>query len=862
MLLSDLTPTSGLPHQPRSPLYLTEILESVFALLSQSKLRSVSLVCRQWRQVALRLLDFSFHWHGLQTTKDEEGYAKELEQTRRKLNLAQILICGNANNDRHYRSVERWPLHHTPTEDQNPETVAGWNAALELVEKVVQDFGPLKAQQLKLFLGLNNWDFGVGLFPILDDSNRLAKTNPCGLLRELEIETEAGYYSLPLQRILEGCPRLLRLTLRATSTAVETQLDRYRAPPTVPASTTEGDDGLSLLQTWPLKSLTLEGLAIKATQLQLYFPRLAHLTEFRLVCAYPGPTEGPTTLVLSTVTQRRFFQELALHCPNIDSLHYSQHKLAMNSSQYDKDSGVYRIAFGLFPLVRSWGLSFDRFAVRDPSATLVRHLTTQPSLVENRITSLEIVPGTWPLLSAYWDSSECLRGRYHLPIRQHDEGVRVLNLFLRDSPQLLHFKAKGIPIYFLREIHVWGCRRLETLWIQYRHMYAMNRSEHHGYVPTRYRKGLDGREVFGYLSRICPRLKELDVDFAGEDEYSKCGGRGDILNLRAGLCLLTRCQFLERLRIRLYLEECSDFDPLLTTSLDKEDVAWMLPLSLPLPPYCSSTPPPSTSTTGIVTEKVSQLLGYMTTTSELRSRLTRLQESLNKIQSEDYYGCLTELPWSSCYNRRQYYRARRAREASSAFSFTGLAWYTIKMTEFWLSEEPKSAYKHWRAPQERRNQSLQILAPCQKSKFWTDYDRPKVEGNAWPLVDGLNQDAIGKTADVEARILALIEVQEYVIRKSREPQGGKLGDFEDHGHTTQTSAQNWKACGTVGEITIADGHPWSKMEEFKIVYELNAKGLTDKEVVLQEQTRKVQKFFQETRPDISVQVSVDRVWKR
>lgn len=130
----------------------------------------------------------------------------------------------------------------------------------------------------------------------------------------------------------------------------------------------------------------------------------------------------------------------------------------------------------------------------------------------------------------------------------------VLHQYLCQSPHLLHLRAprtrfqikhldlhNRLPIplnsYGSNLVHppgIWRCKMLRTLHVSFEW-----NSNYFGKGPAA------ARVVFGYLSRVCPRLEELQLSSKRRDPYeSKLW-----LGLEGGLCLLASLRYLERLHI-------------------------------------------------------------------------------------------------------------------------------------------------------------------------------------------------------------------------------------------------------------------------------------------------------------------------
>ncbi|KAF9906069.1 hypothetical protein EC991_001077 [Linnemannia zychae] len=127
---------------------------------------------------------------------------------------------------------------------------------------------------------------------------------------------------------------------------------------------------------------------------------------------------------------------------------------------------------------------------------------------------------------------------------------RLLHDLLCTSPQLIYLKSLKAPLRpqymdlydgqddrFGSDTHgqltlppIWACRGLETLHI-----------ELHGIF--------DPRVLFGYISRVLPRLEELYIIRPDHCETSNAMllHTSSLLWLKGGFCLLSRLQYLERL---------------------------------------------------------------------------------------------------------------------------------------------------------------------------------------------------------------------------------------------------------------------------------------------------------------------------
>ncbi|KAG9073166.1 hypothetical protein KI688_000953 [Linnemannia hyalina] len=165
----------------------------------------------------------------------------------------------------------------------------------------------------------------------------------------------------------------------------------------------------------------------------------------------------------------------------------------------------------------------------------------------------------------------------------------VLHRYLCQAPHLLHLRARNIilPVAEL-DIHgllttpstepavtptpgtdtvpspsgaaaaaaVWACRRLRSLQVTF------------GWGSRESSLVLvQSRVIFGYISRVCSELKELTIYRPESSEDDVDEARSTWLDLKGGLCLLSRLEHLERLQIGSGLKEIG---------CERVDLDWMV----------------------------------------------------------------------------------------------------------------------------------------------------------------------------------------------------------------------------------------------------------------------------------------------
>ncbi|KAF9345910.1 hypothetical protein BGX34_004367 [Mortierella sp. NVP85] len=115
----------------------------------------------------------------------------------------------------------------------------------------------------------------------------------------------------------------------------------------------------------------------------------------------------------------------------------------------------------------------------------------------------------------------------------HSTSIAVERI-LCEAPNLLHFKAKDMALrtscFDLRSNPIaplWACRNLQTFHI---------RTQSHDTFRTRDRGPRMSRMFYAYLSKCCPRLRDLNI------RYSDLN-----MELESGICLLSEMKHLEKL---------------------------------------------------------------------------------------------------------------------------------------------------------------------------------------------------------------------------------------------------------------------------------------------------------------------------
>ncbi|GJJ74822.1 hypothetical protein EMPS_07180 [Entomortierella parvispora] len=394
---------------------------------------------------------------------------------------------------------------------------------------------------------------------------RSLKTSIYERLQELSMDMPLGAKSAPLELILTQCPRLLSLSLGCLQGSLQERRNRFPHvlhPPTVGSL----HQNNHLKQPLPLRLLFLSSVRLSPKAFLSYMPFLRHLTDLSLldirdswhpqalVTAAMNATTAAALLLHLADTAANPEQESALllphasfwtvvgrQCPELE-------RICFNCRDAMTTGGYATVPMELFPSVTAWGVDYRCIDASNPSW---RALTLRA--VENRLTSLEILPGN-PTAGFQ-------------PLAGDRDRDNLLWRLLRESPSLEHFKAGHIPMstevlwgnrahagdgtFRASAANVWRCRRLKTLTLN------LNSGSEDLTVAE---NNIVTRRIFGYLGRVCPQLEDLTL-------VVPCR----LYAMESGLCLLTRLKDLRRLAIYTSI-------PDYYTSFEKsqrQDFVWM-----------------------------------------------------------------------------------------------------------------------------------------------------------------------------------------------------------------------------------------------------------------------------------------------
>ncbi|KAK3811600.1 MAG: hypothetical protein JOS17DRAFT_490622 [Linnemannia elongata] len=537
------------PRPPRvNPVHIPEILEKILSYLDDHTSRKISrLVCRQWFFLTspARQVVFDGHRHGRTINKtlsrmagagglwwrsDHDYWLKPPPQRvhwgflKKALQLVHERYQQQQQQLLLQQQQQRQSLQISSTQDDQEG---------HLIRTRTKLYSPLRILEL-----VENPRVSYLISDILPYMSTLTVLRICPTTGE----------SFDMNEILVSCPLLEVFHLLPTEKLrvfgpwdVMTKL-RKAQNEAIPAGQGEGHPPRTAGQL-PLQSLILRNVFFYQSCIEELLNYTPHLTELQLVVWSPDED--------STFDPPSFYQHLqSLDHISLDSFHFSF------EGKFDDNTPELReMARKICPNRHKW-----LFWTGDLTPAMTRCLLEH----RNVVTTLELV--------------------YNQPVICGPSGL--LHQYLCNSPQLLHLRASNTAYLFdhldlhqrtlLYEGHysidpltagqsygsarpgVWACRGLKTL-----HLAFDSQTDRLLFAPVCL------RIVFGYLTRVVPRLQDLQIVILSCFSY----GRGNVgpplrLTLQSGFCLLSRLKNLEKLRIG-----CDGG----SVDCQRSDIEWMIP---------------------------------------------------------------------------------------------------------------------------------------------------------------------------------------------------------------------------------------------------------------------------------------------
>ncbi|KAF9417889.1 hypothetical protein BGZ76_004471, partial [Entomortierella beljakovae] len=455
------------PFSKSSPLDIPEILEVILSFLDPYVLKNIAvLVCRQWHRVALSVVPPpDITWDIEKSLQELQDASEDLKNTH----TFTIKVNYNPGN-------------------------------LEYLPKFTEFINMAVANQIKI----TDLTISTLFRTLMFDNDVTILLNFAGWsLRTLRLEYIVHYY-IPLDLILEACPRLHTLAFA-----------QHRRNAFNPGKPLFAD--LENLSTFPtLRSLTLRQIAIDMDPLLKILKSCVNLEELQLkdITKFEQLSKNGRGYIgssIRSVFEYAFYTKLSASCPKLKKLHLSD---TYTPSHYLVTATNMRLLMKAFPSVTDWG-----FSSNFQNAMLFNEM--KPFL-QNVITSLKIE-----------GSSSCANNTLHY--------------YLCEAPHLLHLIALGYQfptdLFDLEGIlsrngdcvgldsqncrKIWACRNIKTLRLKFQRDGTLTSS-----------KEIISRIFYGYLSKVCPQLQDLDID----NQHLSLQHDG-------GFCLLSRLRDLKRIKI-------------------------------------------------------------------------------------------------------------------------------------------------------------------------------------------------------------------------------------------------------------------------------------------------------------------------
>ncbi|KAG0278047.1 hypothetical protein BGZ95_004809 [Linnemannia exigua] len=530
--------------QPRtsSPLEVVELREHIFSYLDTTDLRrSVLPVCREWFRIYRHLFEKETVWE-----LDLDGSLSK--KTIKSVNGSGRLYWHYSDNHSKALRVQK---------QQQRQQEAQWNELVRALEKNHIRYRQTRRQTTRLkhkdnddvraaifdnplrhldFIGFQNLD--LLLPPILPFLT---------FLTTLRLRSRA-FGQVSFDAILKACPLLERFQAGMLGVILEL------SGPWIPVN--KQPSGPAHL---PLRSFELENATLEYSSLMNLLAICPALQDLRLINvmfmeristtstleALQGAGSGSAPFITQqtfnpndhAASVLEYVKQIRLRLRSFHISVYAARTLDMDPSTM----------LSVCPEATEW-----TFWTEGLTESIVHDLSQSP----NNVTSLDLLWDTSP--GSRWSS--------------------VLHQYLCQSPHLLHlrtprtrFQVKHLDLHHqlpaaidswgANRVHatgIWSCRKLRTL-----HFTIEWNSNYLGKGPAA------ARVVFGYLSRVCPRLEDLQLTSKRRDPY-ECKLW---LGLQGGFCLLASLRYLERLHIGSALH---------FSNFEEWELSWMTPLGLNL----------------------------------------------------------------------------------------------------------------------------------------------------------------------------------------------------------------------------------------------------------------------------------------
>lgn len=494
------------PSTRPSPLHIPEVLECIFSFLDRTTLlSSVRGVCRQWHLISRRFAS-------QQLTFNDYDYSKSYAEVFEAIPHAGSFrwICNNAKND------SAWPAFRAVLERMNQYFLMNGTSTTP-----TDMSSPVPLRELHI-LGSFSPGWLMLALPLL----------PC--LTYLKIDYFIAT-RLSMDSILHTCPELTTLHIQGMSYLVA--LTCHTNPLSSIDLSPRSDSPLERIpgdRTLKLRFLTIKQCQLDQSSLVDVLAVSPRLQELVLIANTALGPQLPSRPVTRAVVLEELIPFIGKACPHLHKIHLSVYRKPLGPANIER-------------LIRSNPRVTDWSFLQQDACTSLAHQLIE---ARNVVTYLEI--------ALYDNSGTDIFVPHASPAIQTSTGWvelahQGLHRFLCAAPLLLHLKTDAVnccveridPFPDVLQVttfrpqqsvapplvteyttppKLWACRNLESLTLHF----TRSRQVH---------QDADGRFtrfVFGYLSRVCPKLKRLHL-----------GLHDSRMDLQSGMCLLSRLDCLE-----------------------------------------------------------------------------------------------------------------------------------------------------------------------------------------------------------------------------------------------------------------------------------------------------------------------------
>ncbi|KAF9282398.1 hypothetical protein BGZ88_011064 [Linnemannia elongata] len=515
-----------------SPLDIPEILELIFSYLDNYTIRrSVVRVCRQWSLMNQHRIFRDVTWC------QSWGSFRRWKTLRKLPGVGRFNIChlpvGAKETKMHFDGGVISALEGLEVDYQR-----------RLEKQRMRDSNAVKSNSKHVSMGSGTWTTATALYEFTPLREMVLFAAFCKItnlnqfpfpssLTRLTIQTRhSSYAQCDIGRILKMCPLLEELCVEAHEFGEQwTML-------TVTATRPEHQD-----ESFPnLQSLVLVRVVFAQDDFEKLLPLTPNLKELKLM----GMTWADSRNDNLRYSWIRLFGALKANNITLDQAHFSNlgHRMSVEES--------HMLLTDVYPLsVRGlslWALDvtprFLKTVFSQPESLTTLEIWWQPSMNDQPMAHSDpSLAVTHRLIHKYLCTCPQLA---RLTTLKTLIRLEELDLFVRqgytdlDKRQSVkpNEKYRGAPASTSPSASVWQCRGLQTLHISFR-------------MPSAFRP-VYSRILFGYISRVCPALEELQIwtpQQCHDIVYNKRHSPKLELPLSGGLCLLGRLQYLQRLRV-------------------------------------------------------------------------------------------------------------------------------------------------------------------------------------------------------------------------------------------------------------------------------------------------------------------------